>query len=207
MKGFFIATAVVLFSGLSMAQDSTKSELADGIYAQFNTVYGKVVVKLEMEKAPLTVANFVALAEGTMPNNKKATGVPYYDGLTFHRVITKANGDAQDFMVQGGCPDGNGMGNPGYAFKDEFHPTLKHNVPGVLSMANSGAATNGSQFFITVVPTPWLDNRHSVFGYVIEGMDVVNDIRSGNTIVSVKIIRQGATAKAFDALTVFNTLK
>jgi cyclophilin family peptidyl-prolyl cis-trans isomerase len=184
-----------------------KSGLAEGLYAKFDVSKGEILVKLEMEKAPLTVANFVALAEGKMPNNAKGAGDRFYDGLKFHRVISVANGDGQNFMIQGGDPQGTGMGGPGYQFRDEFHPDLKHNVPGVLSMANSGPKTNGSQFFITHGPTPWLDNKHSVFGKVVSGMDVVNKTLQGDIIKRVDIIRVGAKAQKFDALTTFNTLK
>ena len=162
------------------------------MYAKINTTKGEILIKLEYEKTPLTVANFVGLAEGTLKNNKKELGTPYYNGLKFHRVIA-------DFMVQGGCPDGNGTGDPGYKFADEFHPDLKHDKGGILSMANSGPATNGSQFFITHKETSWLDGKHSVFGHVVEGMDVVNAITQDDIINSVTIVREGAAAKAFDA--------
>lgn len=133
------------------------------VYALFDTTEGKFKVRLFADKAPNTVENFVSLAEGTK------TGKPFYDNLIFHRVIP-------NFMIQGGCPEGSGRGGPGYKFADEFHETLKHSKPGMLSMANAGANTNGSQFFITVAPTPHLDNRHSVFGEVVEGYDVVEKI-------------------------------
>jgi peptidyl-prolyl cis-trans isomerase A (cyclophilin A) len=137
--------------------------MANDIYAHFDTSEGKFKVKLFADKAPRTVENFVGLADGTK------TGKPFYDGTTFHRVIP-------DFMIQGGCPQGTGMGGPGYKFEDEFHPTLKHSKPGLLSMANAGKNTNGSQFFVTVAATPWLDNKHSIFGEVVEGYDVVEKI-------------------------------
>ena len=178
--------------------NNTKSNLENGMYAKINTTKGEILIQLEYEKTPLTVANFVGLAEGTLKNNKKELGTPYYDGLKFHRVIA-------DFMIQGGCPDGNGTGDPGYKFADEFHPELKHDKGGVLSMANSGPTTNGSQFFITHKETPWLDGKHSVFGYVIEGMDVVNVIAQDDIINSVTIVREGTNAKTFDAYNVFKT--
>jgi peptidyl-prolyl cis-trans isomerase A (cyclophilin A) len=178
-------------------------ELAEGIYAKFNTNRGVILIKLEHEKTPMTVANFVGLAEGKIANTAKADGQPYYDGLVFHRVISKVNGDGQDFMIQGGDPTGTGMGGPGYKFKDEFHPELRHNRPGVLSMANSGPGTNGSQFFITHVPTPWLDNNHSVFGYVVEGIDIVNATLKGDKIETLEIIRVGDAAQKFDAPAIF----
>lgn len=174
--------------------------MENGLFAKFNTSKGSILVKLEQEKTPMTVANFVGLAEGKIENNAKAPGEPYYNGLKFHRVIA-------DFMIQGGCPQGIGSGGPGYDFKDEFHPTLKHDVPGVLSMANAGPGTNGSQFFITHVPTPWLDGNHSVFGQVVEGQDVVDDIRGGDLIESIEIIRNGAEAEGFDAAKVFSELR
>jgi peptidylprolyl isomerase len=170
--------------------------LGDGVFAKITTAKGDVVVKLEYEKAPLTVTNFVALAEGKMD---AARGKPIYDGLVFHRVISRLNGDEQDFMIQGGDPKGNGTGGPGYNFPDEFDPSLTHSRAGTLSMANSGKDTNGSQFFITLLDTPWLDGRHTVFGYVVKGQDVVNKIKQGDKIISITIIRNGDKAKAFKA--------
>src|SRR3954467_1701986 len=137
--------------------------MANETYALFDTTEGSFKAKLYADKAPNTVQNFTDLAEG------KKTGKPFYDGIVFHRVIP-------DFMIQGGCPQGTGRGGPGYNFADEFHPTLKHTKPGLLSMANSGPNTNGSLFFVTVAATPWLDNKLSIFGGVIEGYDVVEKI-------------------------------
>jgi cyclophilin family peptidyl-prolyl cis-trans isomerase len=137
--------------------------MANETYAVFDTTAGRFKAKLFAEQAPRTVENFISLAEGTK------TGKPFYDGTVFHRVIP-------DFMIQGGCPEGTGRGGPGYKFADEFHPGLKHAKAGLLSMANAGPNSNGSQFFVTVAPTPWLDNRHSIFGEVIEGYDVVKQI-------------------------------
>jgi peptidylprolyl isomerase len=179
--------AIIIESGCS-SQDNAK--YGDGLFARFSTDRGDVVVKLEDKLTPLTVCNFVALAEGKMDN---AQGKKFYDGLVFHRVISKNNGDDQDFMVQGGDPAGNGTGGPGYQFPDEFVPSLTHSGPGILSMANAGPGTNGSQFFITLVPTPWLDGRHTVFGHVVEGQDVVGKILQGDSIQSVTIIRNGST--------------
>ena len=137
--------------------------MANETYALFDTTEGSFKIKLFPDKAPNTVQNFTDLAEG------KKTGKPFYDGIVFHRVIP-------DFMIQGGCPQGTGRGGPGYTFADEFHPSLKHTKGGLLSMANAGPGTNGSQFFVTVAATPWLDNKHSIFGEVTEGYDVVKKI-------------------------------
>lgn len=171
----------------------------NGIYAKFMTSKGDVLVNLEFEKTPGTVGNFVALAEGNLENSLNPQGTPYYDGLKFHRVIP-------DFMIQGGCPLGTGTGNPGYKFDDEFHPDLKHDTPGKLAMANSGPATNGSQFYITHVPTPWLDNKHTVFGSVIEGQDVVDAIAQGDDM-KLEILRIGDLAQNFNALEAFRTFE
>lgn len=172
--------------------------LPDAMYAEFNTSKGRIIVKLHHDLAPITVANFANLAEGKKQNSARPMGKPFYDSLKFHRVISRSMGE-QDFMIQGGDPEGNGMGGPGYKFEDEFHPSLRHNKPGILSMANSGPATNGSQFFITIVPTPHLDDRHSVFGEVVMGQEVVNAIVQNDIMQSVRIYRKGAAAKAFTA--------
>ena len=170
--------------------------MQDGIYAKFNTSKGSILVKLTHDKTPGTVGNFVGLAEGQLENDAKPMGKPYYDGLKFHRVIP-------DFMIQGGCPQGTGVGGPGYQFDDEFHQDLRHDTPGVLSMANAGPGSNGSQFFITHVATPWLDNKHTVFGNVVEGQDVVDAIAQDDTIDAVEIIRVGEEAKNWNAIESF----
>lgn len=178
-----------------MEQDATKSEetsASDGVFAKMVTNKGTILIKLEYEKTPLTVVNFVGLAEGTIKNSAQSLGTPYYNGLRFHRVIA-------NFMVQGGDPTGTGSGGPGYKFRDEFDSSLRHDREGTFSMANAGPGTNGSQFFITHNATPHLDDRHSVFGYVVEGMDIVNSIAQNDVIESVTIQRVGDKAKAFKA--------
>jgi peptidyl-prolyl cis-trans isomerase A (cyclophilin A) len=169
----------------------------NGIFAEFNTNKGTILVQLEYTKTPITVANFISLAEGTNTFVKAdLKGKPYYNGLKFHRVI-------KDFMIQGGDPLGTGSGDPGYKFKDEFVPDLKHSKPGILSMANSGPGTNGSQFFITHKDTPWLDGKHTVFGQVLSGQEVVNKIEQNDVINTLTIIRKGPEAKSFNAVKVF----
>ncbi len=182
------------------AKKPKKPKLESGIYAEFTTSKGVILIKLEHEKAPMTVANFVGLVEGDFKADTVVISKAYYDGLKFHRVIA-------NFMIQGGCPQGNGMGNPGYKFEDEFHPDLKHTGPGILSMANSGPATNGSQFFITHVATPHLDNKHSVFGHVISGQDIVNAIAQDDLMIKVKIIRKGSDAKKWNATETFDRVQ
>ena len=170
--------------------------MQDGLYAKFNTTKGEILVNLEYKKTPGTVGNFVGLAEGNLDNQAIPQGKPYYNGLKFHRVI-------DNFMIQGGDPQGTGAGGPGYNFDDEIHPDLTHDGPGVLSMANAGPGTNGSQFFITHVETPWLDGKHTVFGKVVEGQDIVNKVEQGDAIESIEIVRVGEEAKGFNAVESF----
>jgi len=197
MKHYIVAIFIILTALCNSTKGdlmAAETQLDDGLYAKIMTSKGDITVQLEFEKTPLTVTNFVGLAEGTKNFNdsKGRTSGRFYDGLEFHRVI-------DNFMIQGGCPLGSGTGGPGYKFPDEFDQSLRHDRPGILSMANAGPGTNGSQFFITHVPTPWLDNKHTVFGHVIEGQDVVNAIRKGDTITRIEIIRVGDKAKAFKA--------
>lgn len=196
-----ISLTFALLFALSVSAGGSKKE--SKMFAEITTTQGVVKVELFYKQVPMTVANFVALAEGDMKNDAKELGVPYYDGLKWHRVISKAQGSGQDFMIQGGDPQGTGMGGPGYQFPDEIVDSLKHDTPGILSMANAGPGTNGSQFFITLVPTAWLDGKHTVFGKVVEGMEYVSKTRQGDEIVSVKIIREGKDAEKFDAPAVF----
>lgn len=181
--------------------------LQDGIYAKMETSKGELIIQFFDQDAPVTVANFVGLAQGTIENKAKAKGVPYYDGIVFHRVI-------KNFMIQGGDPQGTGMGDPGYKFDDEKND-LKHEGKGYLSMANSGPNTNGSQFFITEVPTPWLDGRHTIFGKVIKGEDVIDAIANSETgaqdrpkeeikIVKVTVFTKGDAYEKYDAAKIFN---
>ncbi len=163
-------------------------ELNDGLYAKLHTNRGDILISLAYEKVPMTVSNFVGLAEGAL--NLKNPGTPYYDGMKFHRVIP-------NFMIQGGCPKGDGTGGPGYTFPDEFDPSLKHSGPGFLSMANAGPGTNGSQFFITHVATPWLDGKHTVFGSVVDGQSVVDSIQQNDQLKAVEILRVGESSSKF----------
>ena len=158
--------------------------LENGIYAKFHTKKGNILVKLTYKETPATVGNFVALAEGKMKNSAKEEGIPFYDGLKFHRVI-------DNFMIQGGCPLGTGTGSPGYRFDDEFHPNLKHDKAGVLSMANAGPGTNGSQFFITTVPTEWLNGNHTIFGEVVSDDDLKVVKKLSNGDVMKKVVVEG----------------
>ena len=193
MKKLFLSFLIIC---LFIACNNQYPALDEGLYANILTEKGSIIIKLEIEKAPITVANFVSLSEGenTMVSDEFKTK-KFYNGLKFHRVI-------QDFMIQGGDPLGIGSGGPGYRFDDEFSD-LTHNGPGILSMANSGPATNGSQFFITHKATPWLDGKHTVFGQVVEGLEVVDSIEQNDIINEVKIIRKGVEADKFDAPTLF----
>lgn len=187
----------LFFLALLTSCKNDYDKLEDGLYADIKTNQGSIILKLEFEKTPITVANFVSLAEGKNPFvEEQYKNKPFYDGLKFHRIIA-------DFMVQGGDPLGTGEGNPGYKFKDEFNPELTHHKEGILSMANAGPGTNGCQFFITHKATPWLDNKHTVFGEVIEGMDIVNILTQEDLIETVTIIKKGKNAKKFDAVKVF----
>jgi peptidylprolyl isomerase len=173
-------------------QQIKEEKMNDGLYAKIKTDKGDILLNLYYDKAPLTVINFAGLAEGTMTfgGADKPTGTKFYDGMKFHRVIN-------DFMIQGGCPLGTGTGGPGYTFADEFDPALQFADPGILAMANAGPGTNGSQFFITHVPTPHLNGKHTIFGHVVEGMDVVNTVAQNDVINSVEIIRVGDDAEKF----------
>ena len=165
------------------------AQYPEGLYAELKTTRGTIVCQLHYQKTPMTVMNFVGLAQGKIPSTQ-APGKPFYDGLIFHRVIN-------NFMIQGGDPQGSGRGGPGYRFPDEIVPSLKHDTAGILSMANAGPSTNGSQFFITHNATPWLDGKHTVFGKVFQGQAVVNAIRQGDRIEKVTVVAVGEAAKQF----------
>ena len=191
MRRYF-AIAVTLFAGVALLAGCAEEypDLEDGLYAELETTRGTIMIELAYEKAPLTVTNFVGLAEGTI-DSSAPEGEPFYDGLSFHRVV-------EDFVVQTGDPNGDGSGGPGYRFPNEIDPSLTHGSAGVVSMANSGPDTNGSQFFITKNAAPWLDGQYSVFGEVVEGQDVVDSIEEGDTLETVKIIRKGEAATDFE---------
>ena len=196
MKKIIRLLLVLCIVTFSSCKDEHKN-LKDGLYAEIETSKGKIILQLEYNKAPITVANFVTLTEGKNSFvSEDLKGKPFYDNMVFHRVIA-------NFMIQTGDPYGTGAGDAGYTFKDEF-TNLKHDKPGVLSMANGGPNTNSCQFFITHIPTPWLDGKHSVFGHVVEGMDVVNAIVQNDAMNSIKIIRKGEAVKKFDAVKIFN---
>lgn len=212
-KNFLIAIAALSLSSCTPiykkmnVDKETYEGLKDGLYANFQTSKGNMIVKFEDKKAPVTVANFVGLAEGKIENKAKAKGVPYYDGTIFHRVI-------KDFMIQGGDPKGTGMGDPGYKFDDEKND-LQHSGKGILSMANSGPNTNGSQFFITEVATPWLDGRHTIFGEVVNGKEVIDSIanvekgpqdkpKTDIVLEKVSVFTKGDEYKNYDAAAIFN---
>ena len=192
LKKYFLIILIINFS-CNMSQKNNN----DTIYASIETSKGIIKTQLFFNLTPVTVANFISLAEG---ENKEVSdqykGKKYYNGITFHRVIP-------DFMIQGGDPTGTGSGSPGYNFKDEFVDELKHDSAGILSMANAGPGTNGSQFFITHKETPWLDGAHTVFGNVVEGQDIVDKIEQGDSIINIEIIRQGNSAKKFNASKIF----
>jgi FKBP-type peptidyl-prolyl cis-trans isomerase len=201
-KSFFktltISLAIIGFCFTASAQNSAKKVvLTDGIYVEFNTTKGQIICQLEYEKTPMTVGSFVGLVEGNLTIKDIKYDKPFYNGLKFHRVI-------KSFMIQGGDPDGNGSGGPKHKFYDEIHPDLKHSGPGILSMANSGPATNGSQFFITHVPTPHLDGKHTVFGHVVQGQDVVDLIEQNDVMTTVVIKRIGKAAQEWDASKAYN---
>ncbi len=196
MKKFFLvmfmAMLAISYGGCNTMDKELKAiEGKDGVFAIMETSKGSIVLELFYKQTPLTVTNFVGLAEGTLD---AAKGKPFYDGLKFHRVIS-------DFMIQGGDPKGNGTGGPGYKFADEFVDELVFDKPGYLAMANSGANTNGSQFFITHVPTDWLNHKHTIFGQVVnaDSQKVVNAVAQNDTIVKITIVRQGDEAKKFTA--------
>lgn len=187
-------------------EEIIKVDTSNGIFALIKSSKGVMIARLFDEKAPMTVANFVALAEGNMPNNFRKSGIPFYDSLKFHRVISLTNGDNENFMIQGGDPLGNGQGGPGYQFKDEFSD-LKLDRACLLAMANSGPATNGSQFFITLKATPWLDGIHTIFGELIAGTEIPFLIKKEDIIYSVKILKKGEKYSKYDALSEFNKRK
>lgn len=205
MAATLVTSCTPIYKKMNVDKE-TYAGLSDGLYANLQTSKGNMIVKFEEEKAPVTVANFIGLAEGKIPNKAKSKGVPFYDGTIFHRVI-------KDFMIQGGDPKGTGMGDPGYKFEDEKND-LQHTGKGILSMANSGPNTNGSQFFITEVATPWLDGRHTIFGKVVQGEDVIDAIanvekgpqdkpKTDVVLEKVSVFAKGDQYKNYDAAKTF----
>ena len=195
-KNLLILISILTLNSCNM---NNYSDLSDGLYADIETSKGNIVLQLYFEQVPTTVSNFVALAEGNHPIvDEQHSGKPYYNGLKFHRVI-------ENFMIQGGDPTGTGSGGPGYQFDDEFSSDLTHDGPGILSMANSGPGTNGSQFFITHVETPWLDGKHSIFGKVSSGLDIVDSVEQEDIIKNINIVRVGEDANNFDASNIFES--
>ena len=210
----FVGVIGLIFLYSCQVQDAKYRDLSDGLYVDIQTDNGDILLSLDYKNVPITVGNFVSLAEGTnMRVTDSMRGKPFYNGMVFHRVISKTNGNSNDFMVQGGDPLANGLGDAGYKFIDEFpldsigKLILKHNGPGVLSMANSGPATNGSQFYITHIATDWLDNKHTVFGNVIEGQEIVDAVSQGDTLESIEIVRVGEDAEKFNAIEAFRTFE
>jgi peptidyl-prolyl cis-trans isomerase A (cyclophilin A) len=195
-KNLLILISILTLNSCNM---NNYSDLSDGLYADIETSKGNIVLQLYFKQVPATVSNFVALAEGNHPIvDEQHSGKPYYNGLKFHRVI-------ENFMIQGGDPTGTGSGGPGYQFDDEFSSDLTHDGPGILSMANSGPGTNGSQFFITHVETPWLDGKHSIFGKVSSGLDIVDSVEQEDIIKNINIVRVGEDANNFDASNIFES--
>ena len=195
-KNLLILISILTLNSCNM---NNNSDLSDGLYADIETSKGNIVLQLYYEQVPTTVSNFVALAEGNHPIvDEQHSGKPYYNGLKFHRVI-------ENFMIQGGDPTGTGSGGPGYQFDDEFSSDLTHDGPGILSMANSGPGTNGSQFFITHVETPWLDGKHTIFGKVSSGLNILDNVEQEDIIKNINIVRVGEDANNFDAPNIFES--